>query len=121
MPKLTHTATVPTLEQIALKDTFLETARWRREKAVEYPHDDGNALAVKLLEQLAASADQVEPELLDAYAELVDDFRDGETHSELLRNIGFRWAPATAREFVVEFISLATTGMSARSLGGESE
>jgi hypothetical protein len=90
-----------------LEDAFLDTARWRREKATEYPNDERNLEAAALLDRLATTVDQVEPELLAAYAKLHDDYCDIETHSEMLRAIGFDSAPETASEFVAKFISKA--------------
>ncbi|WP_232628895.1 hypothetical protein [Methylobacterium sp. Leaf118] len=39
----------------ALYDTLLETARWRREKAVEFPKDARNLDAAETLERLAST------------------------------------------------------------------
>jgi hypothetical protein len=97
----------------SLKDDFIDTARWREEKAVEYPNDARNLEAVKLLKELAATVDQVNPALLNAYAELWDDkdpLREHEEHSDMLRTIGFQWAPDNATEFVTTFIRKMTSG-----------
>jgi hypothetical protein len=93
-----------------LKDEFLDTARWRREKAADNADDERNLLAADLLEQLADTVNQVESNLLVAYAELGEDCRDFETHSELMRTIGFQWAPESASEVVAKFVSKVTSG-----------
>lgn len=102
-----------------LKGEFLETARWRKEKAAEYPDDGRNELAVKLLTALAADADNVsealEREFQSAYEQSYfarhpdDNDYDDEGISawgERLRNIGFGYEPKTAEEFVRDAINL---------------
>jgi hypothetical protein len=86
------------------------TARWRREKAVEYPHDKQNLVAAAELEVLISTVDQVPEPMLTTYAELFDHCEDLETNSQMLGSIGFsRWY-ATATEFVQDFISVQTGG-----------
>jgi hypothetical protein len=103
-------AAVVSSEAELLRDDFLDTARWRREKAKEHPDDERNLRAAELLEELATSVDAVAPELLEAYMELGDDIRDSEIHSDMLRTIGFHWAPASGTEFVRAFIARVTGG-----------
>jgi hypothetical protein len=91
-----------------LKNGFLNTADWRREKAAEYPDDKRNLEAVTALERLADTVDQIEPDLLGAYIELWEDAIEAEEYSEMLRTIGFQWEPKTATEFVREFIAKMT-------------
>jgi hypothetical protein len=94
-----------------LKDEFLYTAEWRRQKAIEYPDDERNLEAAALLERLANTVDQLDATVLRAYVELWRDdecYERGETHREMLGGIGFQWAPETATEFVREFIEKMT-------------
>ena len=57
----------------SLRLDFGETARWRREKAVEHPEDNSNVEAAELLDRLAKTLKDVDPTLLDAYGSLWDD------------------------------------------------
>jgi hypothetical protein len=93
-----------------LKYDFLNTADWRRQKAIEYPDDNRNLEAAELHEQLASTVDQIEPALLEAYIKAREegDFYAGETFSEMTRTVGFEWAPKTATEFLSEFIERIT-------------
>jgi hypothetical protein len=93
----------------SLRDLFEEQASWRRAVAVDYPADERNLLAAEIFDQLAATADKVPDELLTAFDELFDDLPDQECLLEMLRAIGFRSAPATAEEFVRDFIANRTT------------
>jgi hypothetical protein len=95
-----------------LKADFIDTARWREDRAVEYPNDARNLEAVKLLKELATTVDQVDPTLLNAYAELwdaKDPLSEVEEHQDMLRTIGFQWAPDNATEFVTAFIRKMTS------------
>jgi len=90
-----------------LKIDLLNMAEWRRRKADEFPADTRNAASADMLERLAGTAGQVDPGLLRAYTELLEDLTDGEKHSDLLREIGFGWEPESASEFVSRFVALA--------------
>jgi hypothetical protein len=95
-----------------LKDEFLNTAEWRRRKAIEYPDDERNLGAVTLLERLANTVDQVEPSVLRAYVEL---WRDDECYGGVetvnaLRGVGFQRAPKSATDFVRELTEKLTAG-----------
>lgn len=81
------------------------TAEWRRAESIQYPHDRRNVEAAEILDRLARTVKQVDPTILAAYAELLNDLKDSEQKSELLREIGFHWWPQTATEFVSRFIS----------------
>ena len=89
-----------------LRLDFLNTANFRRERAVRYPKDSRNAEAAERLEKLAETVDAVETPILDAYGELFEDCIDGD--SELLRQIGFHIWPSTATEFVQALIASQT-------------
>jgi hypothetical protein len=95
-----------------LRNDFLGTANWRREKAVEYPADRRDREAAEILDRLASTVDQVEPGLLEVYAELFEDCEGDEVerHGELLDEVGFDWDPKTATEFVQRFIAEMTGG-----------
>ena len=94
----------------ALRETFMEQARWRREKAKEYPEDQRNLAAAQMLERLASTVDNVDDATLDAYGELYDDIRDSEAHAELLRSTGFSTEFASAADFVRQYIADRTGG-----------
>ncbi|WP_396604337.1 hypothetical protein ACFLEY_34660 [Bradyrhizobium sp. YCK136] len=86
-----------------LAEVFREQAEWRRQKAREYP-DERNIEAAECFDRLAATATNVEPAVLQAYEELLEDYGDHELQSELLRQVGFHWLPANASEFISRFI-----------------
>ena len=95
----------------SLRLDFGETARWRREKALEHPEDNSNVEAAELLDRLAKTIKDVDPTLLDAYGSLWDDdVQDSEQHSEMLRLIGFQSFPHTAEDFVKDYITKRTGG-----------
>jgi hypothetical protein len=66
--------------------------------------------AADVLDQLAATVNDVHPNLLIAYHELIVEAPDRERHIELLRRIGFQGAIQTASEYVSAFISDRTGG-----------
>jgi hypothetical protein len=90
---------------LTIKDEFLCAAEWRRQKAVEYPHDKRNLEAAEILERLAASADQIEPQLLSVYEDMWVDFRAAEVQTEMLRQVGLYFWPDNATEFLREFLT----------------
>ena len=99
-----------TMTDFDLKGEFLETARWRKEKAAEYPDDDRNQRAVELLEGLAADSESLSPDLVSAlndaaerYEKTRGDF-DESFASEELRAIGFAWLPKSAEEVARHFV-----------------
>lgn len=65
-----------------------------------------------LLGRLAQTVDDVDPRILESHAELFEDAPDGWTYQELLKEVGFHSEPATADEFLKEFISWRTSGHS---------
>jgi hypothetical protein len=89
------------MTMFVFKDSFLNAAEFRRQKATEYPDDSRNLEAARLLEKLAATADAVDPALIKSYGELYD----SEVHADMLRQIGFHIWPDTATEFVQDFIA----------------
>ena len=58
-----------------LREQFEDTARWRREKAKEHPHDERNAEAATILDELATTVDSVDDQTLLAYAQLLEAIR----------------------------------------------
>lgn len=88
-----------------LKDMFAMQAEWRREKAKEYPGDGRNLEAAVTLDHLAATADAVPDDVLDAFQKLCRDLDDAEVFNEMLRQVGFYSAPETAEAFVRAFIA----------------
>jgi hypothetical protein len=93
-----------------LKETFEMQAEWRRQKAAEYPDDSRNTEAAKIFDRLAATVENVPPDVLAAYEELFDDLPDVEVHQEMLRQVGFYTSYDNAEDFVREFISKVTSG-----------
>jgi hypothetical protein len=98
-----------------LRTEFLNTADWRRQKAIEHPDDKRNEEAAQLLERLATTVEQVEAHLIKAFYELREDSREAEEYSEMLRKVGFHWGPKTATEFVRDFIGRTTSGRRSRA------
>jgi hypothetical protein len=93
-----------------LRLDFANTAHWRREKAAEHPEDSRNIEAAELLDRLAKTVKDIDPNFLDAYGALWDDVMDAEQHSETLRQIGIQSFPQTAEEFVKAYIANRTGG-----------
>jgi hypothetical protein len=92
----------------SLKSDFLDAATRRRDEATKSPFDERYHEAMQLLAVLAATVDQIQPGLLEAYAELWEGPVESEAHAELLREVGFSFWPSTAAEFVSRFISKLT-------------
>ncbi|TXN15906.1 hypothetical protein FV219_01370 [Methylobacterium sp. WL122] len=87
----------------ALSEAILETARWRLEKAEQFPNEPRNTPAVELLKRIAASVIDVPDDLMRRYSEAWHDemaSQTSETQSVRLRDIRFRSASATATTFV---------------------
>jgi hypothetical protein len=93
-----------------LGDEFARQAEWRREKARQYPNDKRNAEAATIFDRLASSAERCPPEISEAASELLDDVRDGEVWSEMMKEVGFWYFPSTAETFCRDFISKQTSG-----------
>jgi hypothetical protein len=93
---------------LSLTDTFKFQAEWRREKAKEHPDDERNLEAATIFDRLALTVDNIPPDVLIAYHDLFDDLPDTETEQEMLRAVGFHSFPASAEEFVREFIAKRT-------------
>jgi hypothetical protein len=90
-----------------LREDFEAQAEWRRNKAVEYPNDDRNSKAAEMFDKLAATVGAVPESLLDAYAATFSRWETSEvvtSHSEALREVGSRSAPADAAAFVRDFV-----------------
>jgi len=76
--------------------------------AIKYPDDDRNKQAASGLAALAQCVEQVPPELLAAYFELLESSTDSETEKEMLRSVGFSRSFASATEFVKALIAELT-------------
>jgi hypothetical protein len=80
------------------------TADWRRQKAEEYPHDERNCEAVKLLDEIAK--DMAALEGSDLHRQIEGLWVDGtserfsETVSDQLRSVGFHSWPKSGRELL---------------------
>jgi len=66
--------------------------------------------AAAILDQWAASVNDVQPNLLITYHELILGSPDRDRHAELLRQIAFKGTVKTASEYVRAFISDRTGG-----------
>src|SRR5262245_66600740 len=55
---------------VIVKNDFLNTANWRREKAIAHPEDNLNHEPVRDLEHLAETVGDVDHDLLSAFADL---------------------------------------------------
>jgi|SRR5215471_10495903 len=66
--------------------------------------------AATILDQWAASVNDVQPNLLITYHELILGSPDRDRHAELLRQIAFKGTVKTASEYVRAFISDRTGG-----------
>jgi hypothetical protein len=93
---------------VNLKETFEDQARWRREKAKEYPDDARNTEAAEIFDQLAATVWQIKPELIVLLESALDgpddNYINNERFSDMLSLIGFRAFYDTAEEFVRAFV-----------------
>jgi type IV secretory pathway component VirB8 len=77
-------------------------------EANEHPHDERNAGAATILDELATTVDSVDDQTLLAYAQLLEGYQDHEEKNEMFRLVGFQSCAATAIEFVQGFISRRT-------------
>ncbi|MFK4823739.1 hypothetical protein ACI0FM_02910 [Paenochrobactrum sp. BZR 588] len=93
-----------------LSDQFEGTVYFRKERSVQFPDDTRNESAVELLEKLRAMPNE-NTELVASYQSIVD----GETvdagtfinsHSEVMRSIGFGYEPETADEVLELILSM---------------
>src|SRR6266849_9977531 len=66
--------------------------------------------AAEILDQWAATVNDIRPDLLITYHELIVGPADRERHAELLRQIAFKGTAKTASEYVCAFISDRTGG-----------
>jgi hypothetical protein len=66
--------------------------------------------AANILDQWAATVNDIRPDLLITYHELMVGPADRERHAELLRQIAFKGTAKTATEYVSAYISDRTGG-----------
>jgi len=66
--------------------------------------------AADMLDRWAATVNDVPPNLLITYHELIVGAQDRERHAELLRQIAFRGTVKTASEYISAYISDRTGG-----------
>lgn len=66
--------------------------------------------AADVLDQWAATVNDIRPDLLVTYHELIVGTQDRDRHAELLRQIAFRGTAKTASEYVCAYISDRTGG-----------
>ena len=87
--------------RMVLCEIFETAAVWRSIKSCDSRSDE----ASEIFKRLIATVPFIEEGTLLAYSELWDADVDRETHSELVRAVGFGFWPATASEFVTRFIA----------------
>jgi hypothetical protein len=66
--------------------------------------------AADVLDQWAATVNDIRPDLLITYHELIVGTADRERHAELLRQVAFKGTAKTASEYVCAYISDRTGG-----------
>jgi hypothetical protein len=91
----------------ALADVLRDTARWRREKAEQFPEDGRSLSAAEQLEAIAGTVGQVPAELMDRYAaawDFANGIRISELQSELIRKVGFGLTINSASQFIAILI-----------------
>ena len=66
--------------------------------------------AADILDQWAATVNDIRPDLLITYHELIVGTPDRDRHAELLRQIAFKGTAKTASEYVCAYISDRTGG-----------
>lgn len=85
------------------------TAEWRVEKSKEYPDDERNLAAAKILEEL--SSDDVSPDAERWFTDLAENdeysYQIIEAASELIRTIGFQNFPSSAEQLMRDIVKLA--------------
>ena len=85
-------------------------ARWRYEKSREFPHDARNHLACEAFERMADEVDNGDfnEDLAKRLIELMDvadgDAESAELISEILREVGFGYAPASVDDLIGRLI-----------------
>jgi hypothetical protein len=103
------------MDTVELREAFLDQARWREQKAVQYPEDTRNAKAAELLRQLAEVAKDVPENVFLAYEEAFQailsskTWEDGmmealEEWNQMMREIGFHAEYDDAEEFLRTYI-----------------
>jgi hypothetical protein len=93
------------MDTVMLNETFSEQADWREQKAKEFPDDDRNAAAAKLLRAMAQSSSAVPQDLLSEVEALSADSDNMEAWSEKLRQVGFGSNQETAEGFLLDYIA----------------
>ena len=90
-----------------LKTELEDQAEWRRQKAVEYPHDRRNLDSAEEYERLAKTVKDIPDNLLVAYSEAYQDAPDVERWQELLKDIFRGFSDFTnATELVQAFVDI---------------
>jgi hypothetical protein len=105
--------TTMSLARIAetLQRDFSSTAnQLRQESKFVKARAQGCANAATMLDRLAATVKDVDPNLLLAYHELIAESPDRVRHAELLRQVAFLGKIKTASEYVSAYISDRTGG-----------
>ena len=87
-----------------------EILKMQFEAFAHYARDEsGNPESASCFDALAASVEDVSPELLDAYLEMFQDIRESEIDSALRQSIQRgSWAPASATEYMQRFIAFTS-------------
>ncbi len=103
---------LPSLDETRedIRDDVDQTARWRSQKAEQYPLDDRNTRAVVILRAVGASFETLTDDLVEAFlkgkASAWNKGREEywqEGWSAHLRSVGFGYAPKTLAQLVDDF------------------
>jgi hypothetical protein len=87
-----------------------EILRMQFEAFAQFAREEVKAPEIaSCFDALAASVDEVPPEILDAYLEMFQDIREGEIDSALMQSIQRgSWSPASATEYMQRFIAFTS-------------
>ncbi len=91
--------------RFVLREIFEEAAVWRS-------FERGNARsleAANIFRRLIATADRIDDGVLLVYSELWESEDDRQAHARLVRDVGYRFRPRSASEFVARFIASRTS------------
>jgi hypothetical protein len=104
------TMSVARIAEVLQRD-FRTAANQLRQTGRRLPTTSRHYLdAADILDQWAATVNDIRPDLLITYHELMVETPDRERHAELLRQIAFKGAAKTASEYVRAYISDRTGG-----------
>lgn len=80
-------------------------AKWRRNRAKEYPDDKRHLKAALIFDRLVASVTDCPDTVILAWHELFDDAADSEAWMEMLLHVGFALEPKNAEQLLRDYIA----------------